>query len=453
MNPSRFPFVWIAATAGIALVAFWAGRGTAPMVSADRVHDPEISTLRNDGSGASRLNARVREGSRDPETRINIRTSGDTTRGPAAGEPVTFQNGHVDPIQAGRILVDTDPIRRLAGLSEILQNVTSENAQALLDVFVENRGRGFEREQEFGLFLEAWARVDGKAAMDWLITKNPNLATMGGGGAGPGMGSFAGGRGGRGGGDWQDRMNAFRVLSGWASADPKSALEWASGMGEAGEENPYLIGVINGLSRTDVPAATSILAEMPYGRVRGMAVDRILDNVIVNGVDASIGWARSISDEQLREGVLVRLSDRISESDPARSLSLLGDIKTPEQRANSVRMLVYAWARNDAAAASSWVGRLDDPELKSDAQAGLIQSWVRRDPDAAGQWLNTQPKGPDLDKAITAYVDRTSMREPQKALLMANSLSDEQMRRTTLERVMSRWMEFDPDGANQFLQK
>ena len=118
-----------------------------------------------------------------------------------------------------------------------------------------------------------------------------------------------------------------------------------------------------------------------------------------------------------------------------------------------MRDVVSNWVRTDANAAATWVQNLDDPSLKVEAQTSMVQSWARRDADAAAKWLESQPKSPDLDKPIMAYVERTSMRDPQKALLMANSISDEQTRRTTLEQIMGRWMEFDPEGANKFLNK
>ncbi len=448
MNLPRSPLVWSALWIATAALAFWAGRGSAPMVSAAPGGGVAVTRGSNGEDGPARRLLRART-SDEPETRINIRSSSSAAAPSSgdAGRPAVYRGGRVSPEAAARLLSDTDPLRRMAGITEMLQEVTPENAKDLLAVFQNNRGRGPDRDQEFGLFLEAWSRVDGPAAIEWVTTNSSPTPSWGPGGGRGGRG------GGPGGGEWQDRMNTFRVLSGWASADPEAARSWAATKGEGQEENPYLIGVVNGLARTDVNAATELLSTMSYGRMRGIAADRVIENVMVNGPDAGIGWARGIADEQLRDGVMARLADRISETDPARSLSLLGDIQDPERKTDTVRDVVSNWVRTDAAAAVSWVQNLDDPALKVEAQTSMMQSWARRDADAAAKWLDSQPKGPDLDKPILAYVERTSMRDPQKALLMANSISDEQTRRTTLEQIMGRWMEFDPEGANKFLNK
>ena len=449
MNLPRSPLVWSALWIATAALAFWAGRGSAPMVSASPGSPVTLASGSAGEDGPARRLLRSRSGE-EPETRINIRSSsaGEASSSADAGRPAAYRGGRVSVETAARLLSDTDPLRRMAGITDILQGVTPENAKDLLAVFQNNRGRGPDRDQEFGLFLEAWSRVDGPSAIEW-VTSNSSPSSFA-----WGQGGGRGGRGGGpGGGEWQDRMNTFRVLSGWASTDPEAARTWAAAKGEGQEENPYLIGVVNGLARTDVNAATEILSTMSYGRMRGIAADRVIENVMVNGADAGIGWARGIADEQLRDGVMARLADRISETDPARSLSLLGDIKDPERKTDTVREVVSNWVRTDAAAAVSWVQNLDDPALKVEAQTSMVHSWARRDADAAAKWLEAQPKGPDLDKPIMAYVERTSMRDPQKALLMANSISDEQTRRTTLEQIMGRWMEFDPEGANKFLNK
>jgi hypothetical protein len=449
MNLPRSPFVWSALWLATAALAFWAGRGSAPMISASPGGAVELAAGTSGGDGPAKRILRSRSGD-EPETRINIRSSSGGASSAAEARPAAFRGGRVDADTVARLLSDTDPLRRMAGITDLLQGVTAENAKDLLAVFQNNRGRGPERDQEFGLFLEAWSRVDGPSAIEW-VTTNSSPSSFG------GFGGPGGGRGGRGGGgpggEWQDRMNTFRVLSGWASTDPEAARTWAATKGEGQEENPYLIGVVNGLARTDVGAATELLSTMSYGRMRGIAADRVIESVMVNGADAGIGWARGIADEQLRDGVMARLADRISETDPARSLSLLGDIKDPERKTDTVRDVVSNWVRTDANAAATWVQNLDDPALKVEAQTSMVQSWARRDADAAAKWLDAQPKGPELDKPIMAYVERTSMRDPQKALLMANSISDEQTRRTTLEQIMGRWMEFDPEGANKFLNK
>ncbi|MFO1490349.1 MAG: hypothetical protein U1F77_05085 [Kiritimatiellia bacterium] len=358
-----------------------------------------------------------------------------------------YRGGKVDPGRAARLLSDTDPLRRMAGITEMLQGVTKENALDLLAVFQANRG-GPERDQEYGLFLEAWSRVDGAAAIEY-VTKNLSSGPP----EGFGRGRGGGGPGGRGGGEWADRMNTFRVLSGWASVDPEAARTWATAKADGQQENPYLIGVVNGLARSNVSAATELLSTMSYGHMRGIAADRVLEAVMVDGPDASLGWARGIQDEQLREGILSRLADRISQTDPAKSLSMLGDIKDPERKTDTVREVVSNWVRNDPSAAVNWVQNLDDPALKVEAQTSLVQSWVRRDAEAAAKWIDSQPKSVELDKPIQAYVDRTAGRDPQKALLMANSITNDETRRATLEKVMAQWMQFDPEGANKFLNK
>ena len=446
MNLPRSPLVWSALWIASAALAFWAGRGSAPMISASP--GGTVALTGGDDGPAKRI-LRSRSGD-DPETRINIRSSSGSSSAAAEGRPAAFRSGKVNADTVARLLSDTDPLRRMAGITELLQGVTAENAKDLLAVFQNNRGRGPDRDQEFGLFLEAWSRVDGASAIEW-VTTNTSPSSFPGGFGGPGGGR--GGRGGGGPGEWQDRMNTFRVLSGWASTDPEAARTWAATKGEGQEENPYLIGVVNGLARTDVGAATELLSTMSYGRMRGIAADRVIESVMVNGADAGIGWARGIADEQLRDGIMSRLADRISETDPARSLSLLGDIKDPERKTDTVRDVVSNWVRTDASAAVTWVQNLDDPALKVEAQTSMVQSWARRDADAAAKWLESQPKNADLDKPIMAYVERTSMRDPQKALLMANSITDEQTRRTTLEKIMGGWMEFDPEGANKFLNK
>lgn len=337
-----------------------------------------------------------------------------------------------EPVSTRRLtktLLDNDPIRRMTALTEMLSQITPENAAAMMEAF-ENMPSGFERQWEKSLLLYAWAQVDGAAAAEFAT---------------------AGESDGRG---WGRNWNATTALTGWASTDPEAAKTWARSKTDK-EDNPYLVGVIRGLAQSDLMSATDLTYELPYGRNRGQAVDALVQGWMQKGPRAVANWATNLSDQdpQLKAGIVNRVVNRLAKVDPNGSIDLAMSLPEGEHRQRAVETLADEWSEREPADAARWVDNLTDPNLKAEAMAEVVNNWARSDPEQAAAWLNQQDPASNLDKSYRAFARRYAQEDPKTAMVWANQIKNEDRRRDTLEDIAKDWMRRDPEAASAFLDK
>jgi len=303
-----------------------------------------------------------------------------------AATRVEYVERPAEPFTARRLtrtLQDNDPIRRMTALTQMLGQITPENAKDMLATF-DNMPQGYERQWEKSLLLYAWAQVDGSAAIEHATAAQ---------------------QGGR--GEW----NASSVLTGWASVDAEGAEAWARAKTD-NKDNPYLVGVIRGLARSDLEAATDLTYDLPYGRNRGRAVDSLVQGWMQEGPQSASVWAMRLSDDdpQLKAGIVNRVVDRLAKIDPSGSIDLAMSLPEGESRQRAVETLADEWSEEAPAEAARWVDKLEDPSLRSEAMAEVVGNWARTEPEQAAAWINAQEPGPALDKSYRSGPTRSPTR-------------------------------------------
>jgi len=309
--------------------------------------------------------------------------------------------------KARTVLGEIDPLRRVASFSRLLSEM---DAAEIEEIAADFESMPFERRREFNLLLYRWAQLDGESAV-------AHVQSMEGGGRGRG---------------W----NMGSVMSGWASQDPDAAIAWASANSE-GTDNPYMTGVIHGVARTDLDRATELALEMPFGRNRGRAVDALLDASLQDGTDHAVAWVQDLPDGDLKYGIMGRLADRVEAvefNDFAGELMKLPDAEL----ATAAEPFLRQWARDDPAAAAGWAEQLPTVEMQIDAMSGVVRSWARSDSSAAGEWLAQFQPSLDMDKVILTYIDRINRRDPQAAAQWATTLTDPDLRDSTIAKFENR---------------
>jgi hypothetical protein len=338
-------------------------------------------------------------------------------------EVAGFGEKTIIPQTIREALDDSDPISRMSVFTEALQHLGPHNVQEVLQQF---KDAGETNDREFSMFLYAWAKFDGAAAMDYTKQNNQR--------------------------GWQGMQNSYSAMSGFAAVDPQGAEAWARENFE-GQDNPYLIGVINGVAKTDLAHATEITQSLPYGRIRGRAVDTLLDGYFKQGNEAAMAWASNLEEGVLKNGIVSRVTGRLTREDPTLAASFVDTLAPGEERNQASVSLAEGWSRSDPKAAAEWVVRLSDDQVRAKALEESIDNWARRDKEAAGAFLKAQPPGPYLDGAVKEYAERLRFDDPVNALTWAATITNEDSRHKLMERIAEEWSERDPEAAAQFLNQ
>ena len=334
-------------------------------------------------------------------------------------------SGPMSRAEIREALLNSDPIDRMTEFARVLRNLDGNSITDALEE-IKNLPDGYDREREMSLLLYAWAKFDGERATHYV---KDNVSHP-----------------------WQQINSMQKVLSGWATTDPDAALDWAMnnepeipeewkrrmqqgrewrnrGSGGSGGEpdrpaddrkdNPYLVGIISGVAKTDARKAADMVELLPYGRNRGTAVSEVLDSLYREGSDLAMDWASNISDPLLQRGVASRVADKVARTDPV--------------------------------AAADWSLSLTDETVRSEAMEEAVERWARSDLDAAADWLTNIPAEPARDDSVRTLVQAMANDDPKSALVWAGTITDEKVRHDMLERVADRWMQRDPAAAKAFL--
>ena len=125
-------------------------------------------------------------------------------------------------------LVSSDLVGRNAVIADMLARLTPQNAMAALSVF-ENTPSSYHTDNNFRLFLHAWAKVDGASALGYLMD-NPDAHRV------------------EGGQIW--------AMSGWTATDPQAAYDFVNSR----EKVDYGLyhGLVRGWGRIDLEGAINL---------------------------------------------------------------------------------------------------------------------------------------------------------------------------------------------------
>ena len=106
--------------------------------------------------------------------------------------------------------------------------------------------------------------------------------------------------------DEQTRLTAHLTIAAeWAKTDPSAAAAWS--LDHAGEAPGGLGAVMQQWAASDVTAASAWLAAQPAGPARDAAAPALVESLVYSDIASAREWARGITDETARAGMLQRL--------------------------------------------------------------------------------------------------------------------------------------------------
>jgi hypothetical protein len=209
----------------------------------------------------------------------------------------------------------------------------------------------------------------------------------------------------------------FVIAENWGASDPQAALAWAQTQSDEQSARIAVSAAISGWWHTDPRAAEAYVASH-------------LDTL---GLDAVMSVTRQIFGQ-----------------DPQRAKDWANQLSTMEARRAATTFVAMQMANSDPKSAGEWVVTLPD-DLRERAISGLVNTWARRDPEAAAGWINSLG-GPPRDQAVSAYSSALSSRDPTTALTWAATISDEKIRDSSVQRIVTSWLRRSPSEATTWVQ-
>jgi len=377
--------------------------------SAPTATDSDSVALVNDrGGNLSATSAssatRTSLSSRNPES-SNAKAGANINKGDALTRLEEIKNIH-------------DPLDRARMWLQFVDGLSAEEFEGVVAAFRAD-GSSQTNMGDYALLLNAWAKVDPVAALDYAKANTSN--------------PFA----------------RQTILATWAANDPNSAIAWAKGNHEGDGPNPWMVGVIRGLAFQDPELASSLLKEMPRSVERGQALDSLLPALLKQGTDTARSWASSITDEALREGAIMRLAERTLDSDPEGTADWL--IANPSEATNR-RMddALSAMARKDESSALAYYNQLPAGDARSNALRGLVNHIAQEDP-AKAVALMDQHSSDVNNRVVEQFVWYSVRKDPSTAVSSIARINNVEERDRMYSRTIEWWMGRDEQAAMKWV--
>ena len=341
---------------------------------------------------------------------------------PLSGEEITAA--------ATEILNHPDPVAALSLFSNLLRDLSPENASAAWQAFASHQGPS--PISYTALLAHQWGSVDGKGALQFLASEKS-----------------------------RDALQArYHALSSWASQSPQDAIAWfnenANGdrTRDGGKsKNPGLLlsGLVDGVARHDIDAATRLIAsaEAPEWE-RSRLLASLASRQLALGTDQANAWVAGISDPELQKSARASLGRAMASQNVESAATWAATQASAPGGQDAVGSVARTWAARDPDKAIAWINTLPEGPARQEAWEDAMRSWTRKDPEASSQHLRSMPAGPSRDAAVSSLTRTIAREDPTAAIAWAQTIADPAARSETLLRTAQLWNTVDAPAASQW---
>lgn len=387
-------------------------------------------------------------------------------------------------------LVSSDLVGRNAVIADMLARLTAENALDALKVF-EGTPSSYHTDNNFRLFLHAWAKVDGARALNYIMN-NPDSHKV------------------EGGHVW--------AMSGWTASNPQAAYDFV--MSRDKVDYGLYHGLVRGWGRIDLDGAQQFVSSLDDKKLKGRLANVVSETYVEqHGVKGAMDWASSLdvkdkgfsqaafksvvgraipqssnyvaewisrnpNNKFLDSWMFERTAGKLAERDPGLAASwlephlankkvnskVLSEVvsswvkRDPTAASNYVdslkgtkvynkdlaKKLAGTWARKDSTAAFEWARTLE-PELWVPTSASIVGNLSNKDLVENADWIKNSPAETQNDGMRAAYAMRIAEKDPYSAIEQALLMQDTLGREKISVHIAKRLYKSDPKGISEWL--
>jgi hypothetical protein len=348
-------------------------------------------------------------------------------------------------VTVGQFLNESDPLLANKLFADLILEMDEGSARAIFDA-LRKGGRGADSAQQMALFLQAWGKLNGAAAMAAVAELGRDPRRRG--------------------------QAGIAAIRGWASVNPEAAKAYLATVENDWEKNSLAHGIVSGLASSDPGAATTFVFQMDteqresianiddqraregIERARAYAFDRQLDTIanaqIERGMNIATAWAEGLPEGAIKASAFDRVAENFAREDPEAAAEWVKSHAGNEYAERAIREVAEELGRDDPSAAVRWLAELPD-ESQSRAIHQSMERWTKEDPVAAGEYLTAMPASATRDAAVRSFANELDGSEPRVAADWAGTIRDEQVRLETLSGVARSWIRSDPEEARAWL--
>ncbi|CAN5299590.1 hypothetical protein BH23VER1_BH23VER1_19540 [soil metagenome] len=332
-----------------------------------------------------------------------------------------------------------DPLARAARVTELLLDLSPGNVGEVL-LLMEAGPRSDMDNAIFREFLTAWARFDGKAALDYAR----------------GVGELDEGRDRR-----RVRGGDDAVMREWAGSEPDAAIGYLADLDAGRNREELSHAVVQGLADQDFDLAFEVATANSRSRARGWSIGLLARKKVeeggVEGVDA---WLRSIDPEttegdeigSFKRAAFSEAAERFARNDPEAAAAWLqthmGEDYVDSRAYYEIAQRIGG---DDRVARAAWLSELPAGSGRDEALGNTVRRWADDDPLGASEWLASQPLDASFDRAKYSLAREVFREDPAAAMSWSQAITDQGRQNRTLLRLGREWIRRDEAAAVNWL--
>jgi len=164
-------------------------------------------------------------------------------------------------------------------------------------------------------------------------------------------------------------------------------------------------------------------------------------------------WARSLSNENARDELLLQLAHVSLCEEPLRALELAVELPAGRWRVELLAQAVGSWALREPQAAAEWVRLLSGEEGRARALESVVVNWAETDAIAAAKFaMENLPSGKGLDRAVVAAVQRWAQSDPSSAAEWIERFEPGALQSAATDNLVANWFAGDIQGPADWLE-
>lgn len=240
------------------------------------------------------------------------------------------------------------------------------------------------------------------------------------------------------------------AMRSWAQVEPMQALVYADLNPDGDLPRHRFDLVFDGVNKAPTADALFFLQNVDAEKYAPRIMDTVF-NLFQRSPDEVVRWAEQLPTGRLRDDAVDRIIDHWARYDPAAAKQWMDAHIAPEFRPRANIELAESWARVNPVAAQQWYDQLPDDQRQPEIRNRIFRRWMEFESPTAIQWLDTQTPSPDKDPLYQMASERANHQEPKVAAAWAERISDAKNRNRALEGVAWHWGRHDPAAMREYV--
>lgn len=229
-----------------------------------------------------------------------------------------------------------------------------------------------------------------------------------------------------------------RSLQQFAMQDPDLAIPWLNTLADSLDDPD---GAYKLAFRTwgngDPESAARYLQTLPDLEKRAEYAADLTGTWAKTNPEGAIKFASAISDEAKRTNAISAAMTTWANAAPLEAAAFVESMPESTTRERAAEQVVKRLAESDPAEAASWMAA-NVGDDSTTAHRNLMNAWLKSDSVAASEWANSLPEGPARDSAVTTLVRNIINKDPESAVVWAETLSTPEARQAMLDTIANR---------------